>query len=124
MKRRQAQDRVMQGLLKQTEKILKAKSHDYSSENNLFSAFQFVGLILNWAIDAGVCGTPLVFLTFISAKLARLIEIFGSGKVPKNETVTDTCIDGANYFLLLAGYLLSGDVSDAVLEAQEILADD
>lgn len=114
----------MQGLLKQAEKMLKAKSHDYSSKDDLFSAFQFAGLVVNWAIDAGVCGTPLVFLTLISAKLARLIETFGSGKVPKNETITDTCIDGANCFLLLAGYLLSGDVSDVLLEAQEVLADD
>jgi len=107
MTRQEAEGKVVIGLLKRGISILKAKTEDYSSPDDAFSNFRFTGMVLDFAVKAGVQGHNLSFLALISTKLARLIEVLGSGKQTRNEAIEDTCIDGANYFALWGGYLLT-----------------
>lgn len=77
---------------KQSETILK-KGNDYSNEDRL-SNFKQVAQIIG--IDP-----RQVCLCLIGVKIARLTQLF-SGKTPNNESIDDSILDGANYFILLA----------------------
>ena len=100
MDKREKQDSTLHALMNQAFEILDAKAHDYAKDDDRLSNFKFVGMVLDWAVNSGVRGADLSYLALISVKLARLIELRGHDKETKNEAITDSCVDGANYFLL------------------------
>lgn len=87
----------LQGLLKAID-IHTAKNHDYSEEKDPLSNFK--------SSEKFGLKPELGFMVRMSDKWARLCNFFrkGSYKV-KDEKVTDTLIDLANYALLLYAYL-------------------
>jgi hypothetical protein len=84
-------------ILKKMADMHDKKSADYATDSNYYSNFE------NAAVSAG---TPVdaVFRTMIGIKLARLAELQGKGKTPKNESVMDSLIDLAVYATLYASY--------------------
>jgi len=69
------------------------KRHDYASDDDPLSNFRFVAFVLDFAVQKGVRGRALVYLTHLATKMARLIELLGTGKVPKNESIDDSLRD-------------------------------
>jgi len=98
---------VVRGILQRGMKLLDAKGHDYAGDDSTFINFTLTGTILDWAVSRGLQQEDLAFVSFIATKLARLIELRGSGKTPKNETIEDTCMDLANYAALWGGWILT-----------------
>lgn len=81
-------------------KITEMKNHDYSNSLDPFANFRVVGS-LGLSVEHG-------FITRMSDKLSRLSNFFLQGELKvKDESILDTCLDLANYSLLLAGYLQS-----------------
>ena len=87
--------------------LLDAKGHDYAADDSAFINFTLTGMILDWAVSRGLQQEELAFVSHIATKLARMIELRGSGKTPKNETIEDTCMDLANYAALWGGWILT-----------------
>jgi len=78
------------------EAIHDAKSHDYATDDNPYSNFDFAKIVL-----AGFKNPhDQPYVTMVSVKLARLSELLGRGKTPKHESVEDTFLDLANYVVL------------------------
>jgi len=105
-------------LLYKARQLFVKKNKDYASDENAFSNFEFTGMVLDWAIKYGVCGADLAFIALLSTKMARMIELRGSGKDPENEPIEDTCIDQAVYSALWGGWILTRDLSVYELAAQ------
>ena len=76
------------------------KNEDYATAGNPYSNFEISGSI------AAMFKEPadISFATLIGVKLARLGELLGKGKAPKNESVQDTLLDMAVYAALWASY--------------------
>lgn len=72
------------------------KGSDYSHEDRL-SNFKLAGAICGLTAEQNCLG-------LIATKVARL-GVLLKGKTPQNESVQDSVLDGANYFILL-GMLL------------------
>lgn len=104
---------VVRMILEKGMKLLDTKGHDYAGDDSAFTNFEFTGMVLDFAISRGVHGTDLSFLALISTKLARMIELRGSGKEPKNESIEDTSMDGANYNALWGGWILTKEEEDS-----------
>lgn len=66
------------------------KSHDYANQNNAYANFERQAGITNTSVD-------MVFFNAIAIKIARLTELVGNSKEPKNESIDDTILDLANY---------------------------
>jgi len=98
---------VVRGILARGMELLDAKGHDYAGDDSTFINFTLTGIILDWAVSRGLQQEDLAFVSFIATKLARLIELRGSGKTPKNEAIEDTCMDLANYAALWGGWILT-----------------
>jgi len=104
-------------LLYKARQLFVKKNKDYASDENAFSNFEFTGMVLDWAIKYGVCGADLAFIALLSTKMARMIELRGSDKIPQNESIEDTCVDQAVYSALWGGWILTGDnLSKIVLQ--------
>jgi len=76
------------------------KNADYAEANNPFSNFEIASKLVSHfshPIDQ-------VFVTLIGIKLARLSNLLNTGKLPDNESIADTFIDGPNYFALWGAY--------------------
>lgn len=84
-------------LLKRMADMHDKKSADYAEDTNYYSNFE------NAAVSAGV-PVDAIFRTMIGIKLARLVELQGKGKVPKNEPIADSLLDLAVYAALYASY--------------------
>ena len=80
--------------------ILESKKHDYSAITNRYSNFEFTK---EYAHDY-VSNTNGVFVVMLGIKVARLIELIGNNKIPKNEKVLDSVLDLMNYRLLREGF--------------------
>lgn len=82
--------------------ITAAKNHDYAGgQNHAFANFTMVELV-------GIASTEQGFLTRITDKFTRIINFCNSGILKvADEKIEDTCLDAANYFILLAGYIKS-----------------
>jgi hypothetical protein len=78
--------------------LVEGKAHDYAEDDNVFSNFEFA------AAAAGI-SVEQVFLTLIGVKVARLGQLVGNDKVPNNESIDDTVLDGMNYFGLMKAYM-------------------
>jgi len=68
------------------------KGNDYATEDRL-SNFKLSGAIIGTTAEKQCLG-------LIATKVARLGSLL-SGKIPMNESLHDTCIDLANYAILL-----------------------
>lgn len=86
-------------LLEQMSSIHSKKSHDYAQASNPFSNFERAGTIASWFTDP----VDIAFAVLIGVKLARLAEL-STGKIPNNESIEDTHLDGATYMTLWAAY--------------------
>jgi len=91
------------------------KSHDYSSSEDVFSNFTHTA-------SAVGCSVNTVFAVMIQIKMARLKELLGAGKVPKNESISDTLIDLANYCALWAAYDLKTHPQSPAQPASDTLS--
>lgn len=103
------------------QKITRAKNSDYTGKvNDPFANFSRVEAL-------GICSTEQGFLTRMSDKLSRLSSFVEKGSyLVKDESFEDTCIDLANYAILLAGYMRSktaAPVEPRLLSAGAIDAD-
>lgn len=80
--------------------ITKAKNADYCGVgDDPFKNFRQVE-------NLGICSVEQGFLTRISDKFSRITSFVQKGFFEvKDESVEDTLLDAANYFLLMAGYL-------------------
>jgi len=82
--------------------ITKKKNSDYcGTSNNPFSNFTTVE-------TNGICTTEQGFLTRMSDKMSRITSFMQKGTLEvKDESVTDTLQDLANYAILMAAYIES-----------------
>lgn len=83
--------------------LMEAKNHDYTGSDggDPFANFRRVQAM-------GICSTEQGFLVRMTDKLSRLSTFAQSGKLlVKDEGVTDTCMDLANYAILFAAYVRS-----------------
>lgn len=80
--------------------IAKAKNADYTgASNDPFANFRLVE-------EIGICSVEQGMLTRMSDKLSRLASFTKQGTLQvKDESVTDTLLDLANYCILFAAYL-------------------
>lgn len=87
-------------------KIMEAKNSDYAGQTDLdpFANFTRVEVL-------GICKTEVGFLTRMTDKLCRIATFVKSGDLKvKDEAVTDTLLDLANYSILMAAYIKSRGV--------------
>jgi hypothetical protein len=87
-------------MLSEMEAMHNKKNEDYASAGNPYSNFEFAGAIGALFTDP----VDIAFATLIGVKLARLGELRGKGKTPKNESVQDTFLDLSVYASLWASY--------------------
>jgi len=90
--------------------ITKAKNADYTGATlDPFANFKQVEML-------GICLTEQGFLTRMTDKLSRLASFVKQGTLQvKDESVSDTLLDLANYCILMAGYLKAKQNQDATL---------
>ena len=89
--------------VKKMNEICKAKNKDYSGggDSSAFNNFMIVE-------HKGVCSTEAGFLVRMEDKMMRINNIIKSGEAAvKDESVSDTLMDLANYSILMMGYLKS-----------------
>jgi hypothetical protein len=82
--------------------ITAKKNSDYTGTNpSPFSNFEKTEQL-------GICSTEQGFLVRLLDKVSRIISFVQKGVLEvAEETVTDACIDGANYLCLFAAYIQS-----------------
>lgn len=102
-------------LLKQMAEMHDKKSADYATDTNYYSNFEQAAVSAGTTVDA-------VFRTMVGIKMARLAELQGKGKTPKNESVMDSLLDLAVYGALYASYYLQLETDKkTVPTAQDIM---
>lgn len=72
------------------------KGSDYAHESDKLANFKRAATIVSWFKR----DEDKVFAAILGIKLARLAELLSKDSPPLNESITDTRIDAANYFLL------------------------
>ena len=83
--------------------IMVAKNADYSgseAESNPFKNFEACEQI-------GVCSVEQGILVRMMDKMARITNLTKQEAQVKDESITDTCLDLANYALILKAYIES-----------------
>jgi len=82
--------------------ITKAKNNDYAGEKNTdpFANFRVCEKI-------GCCTTEQGFIVRITDKVKRIVNLLTQENSVKDEKITDTLLDLANYSILLKIYLES-----------------
>lgn len=82
--------------------IVKAKNEDYTGiDPDPFANFSKVEKL-------GICSTEVGMLVRLNDKFSRIISFVQKGfLLVADESVEDTCIDAANYFIFLAAYFKS-----------------
>lgn len=90
--------------------LLKSKGDDYTEnrDKDQYQNFDRSNLIASWFKN----DVDKSFAVLIGTKLARLASLLSSDKVPNNESILDTFIDGANYFALWGGKRFVNDNKD------------
>jgi len=76
--------------------VHKSKSQDYADPSNPFSNFDVSHYILSLFNE----DRDKTFVWPIANKLARLATLLNSNNQPNNESIEDSLIDCANYFIL------------------------
>lgn len=93
------------------QKITRLKNADYTGVGNDPFA-NFTRTEVN-----GMCTTEQGFLVRMSDKMSRLVSFIQKGSYQvKDESFEDTCIDLANYAILLAGYMRSKTLGKSATE--------
>jgi len=80
-------------MVEQMRSTMFKKGNDYSNDDRL-SNFKLGGAIIGLTPEQHC-------LALISTKVARLGSLLSGGKKPNNESISDSCLDLANYTLLL-----------------------
>ena len=81
--------------------IMLAKNHDYAGHSNIcVNAFKNFTMVEQFEIVTAEQG----FLTRMTDKLSRLATLLKQENAVKSESFEDTCMDLANYSILLAIY--------------------
>lgn len=75
----------------------RSKNHDYANDDEPLANFILQANITGMSVD-------MVFFNAIAIKVARLKELVGAGKEPKNESVNDTINDMAVYSALWSAW--------------------
>lgn len=88
-------------VLQEMAELHRSKNHDYANEDEPLANFILQAEITGLSVD-------MVFFNAISIKAARLKELVGKGKEPKNEAVEDTIMDMAVYSALWASWRKRG----------------
>ena len=78
--------------------IVMAKNADYSKTADAFANFRLVEQL-------GIAELPAGILVRMCDKMSRISNLIKQEGKVKNESITDTLIDLANYSLILAVYL-------------------
>lgn len=84
------------GVLRDMERTVASKAHDYADEQDVYS--NFTGSAKSSNVD-----TETVFQVLIGIKVERLRQLT-SGKEPNHEGIDDTLLDLANYAALWLGF--------------------
>jgi len=84
--------------LKEMEKIAVAKNKDYAGSKDPFNNFKQVELLGVTTLEKGI-------LVRMSDKMSRICNLIDKENVVKDEKITDTLIDLANYCIILKCYL-------------------
>lgn len=100
----------------------KKKNHDYTGgSESPFSNFEQIGnLVSVESVDVVAIG----FMTRMSDKMSRVGSFLSKGELLiKDESVSDTLLDLANYCALFSGYLLANQIKRLEAEAELELED-
>lgn len=82
--------------------VVQAKSGDYASSGDTWQTFEDASEITGASI-------PEVISVLVAIKIGRIRSLTESGAKPNNESLYDTCIDAANYMVLLAAWVKKQD---------------
>lgn len=85
-------------LLKEMLELHDRKNADYATDGNPYSNFEIAGALGRMFTDP----VDIACAVLIGVKIARLAELRGKGKTPKNESIADTFIDLATYAAIWA----------------------
>lgn len=96
---------------------MKRKNHDYSGGDKESSPFRNFELVE----AAGIATREQAILVRISDKLSRANTLLNSQALVLDESFQDTCLDAANYFIILA--LAYKDMEDTVHKSISSLID-
>jgi hypothetical protein len=80
-------------LMDEIKELHNRKNHDYASDDNPYSNFEFAAKIVEQFTNP----VDQTFACMIGIKLARLGQLLGKGKEPNNESVRDTMRDLTTY---------------------------
>ena len=83
-------DKIYRELVNNRLALIQKKRDDYAGDDNVFSNFEETARELNMPVDQ-------VFLFWITIKRQRLSNLLINCRSPKNESLTDTLEDLANY---------------------------
>jgi hypothetical protein len=86
-------------VLDEMEAIHERKNHDYASDSNPFSNFEFAARYAGVTVDQ-------VFAVMQGIKQARILELTSAGKAPNNESLNDSYQDASVYSALRYSYRL------------------
>jgi hypothetical protein len=89
---------IYQTLHDQIIKVTTSKRHDYANEDVL-SNFKGVSQAAK-SLGIDVTNPTGYSLFMVLLKIARLSNLLNSGKIPNNESIDDSFLDGINYFKL------------------------
>jgi hypothetical protein len=93
-------------LMDDLKELHNSKNHDYATEGNPYSNFQYAADLSNQFTDP----VDKVFATLIGVKLARLGELRGKGKKPRNEPAFDTMRDLTCYMGIWTSYVADSSI--------------
>lgn len=84
--------------LEEMKKIMIAKNHDYAGELDAFKNFRYCE-------ELGICSTEQGLMVRMSDKMSRISNLLSSDAMVKDEKITDTLQDLANYSIILKCWL-------------------
>ena len=77
---------------------LSNKAHDYAQDDDCFSNFKKISYLVEIPVDK-------VFLTFMTVKIARIVELLKKQETKVGESIQDSLMDMANYSCLMSIFL-------------------
>lgn len=86
--------------------LIQSKGDDYAGADRLFN-FKHSGEMTGRSASQHC-------LSMIATKVSRLATLLQNDSSPNHESISDSCLDGANYFFLLA--MLQDEVADTQFE--------
>lgn len=83
----------LESVIQDMQKLLLSKAADYTDGSDQFSNFSKTGQMTGLGPEGS-------FKVLVATKVVRIMELTGSGRDPRNESVEDTLLDLANYAAL------------------------